>query len=194
MMLPAIQKVILSRPQILSRDKSSSSSSTSSSETSVEVIRTPTPPPPKPRTPTPPPPTPPKEPSPPPPPSSSSATSAPSPIIKKWTPLENPTVVYASYVRSTNSEDDRKPARKPSFNADWTANSRVVDSDYEGGNPVLSTKRIVDMDDYKMHNVSGVRDETTLIRRRESDNTSGEEFNTGNTRRRSSSSSSSDAV
>merc|ERR1712203_630405 len=192
-MLPVIQKVILSRPQILSRDKSSSSSSTSSSETSVEVIRTPTPPPPKPRTPTPPPPTPPREPSPPPPPSSS--TSAPSPIIKKWTPLENPTVVYASYVRSTNSEDDRQPARKPSFNADCTANSRVVDSDYDGGNPLLSKQRIVDMDDYKMHNVSGLQDVTTLTKRKaESSDTSGERFNTGRRRNSSSSSSSSDAV
>ena len=182
MILPVIQKVILSRPQILSRDKSSSSSSTSSSETSVEVIRTPTPPPPKPRTPTPPPP---REPTPPPPPSSSSSSSAaPSPIIKKWTPLENPTVVYASYVRSTNSEDERKPARRPSFNADWTANSRVVDSDYEGGNPMLSKKREVDMDDYKMHNVSGLQDESTLWRNRKRSNSSSS----------SSSSSSSDAV
>ena len=109
--------------------------------------------------------------------------------------MENPTVVYASYVRSTNSEDERKPARRPSFNADWTANSRVVDSDYEGGNPMLSKKRIVDMDDYKMHNVSGLQDVTTLTtRKRESSDTSGEEFNTGNARVRSSSSSSSDAV
>jgi hypothetical protein len=108
--------------------------------------------------------------------------------------LENPTVVYASYVRSTNSEDDRQPARKPSFNADWTANSRVVDSDYEGGNPLLSKQRIVDMDDYKMHNVSGLQDVTTLTKRKaESSDTSGERFNTGRRRTSSSSSSSSDA-
>lgn len=95
--------------------------------------------------------------------------------------MENPTVVYASYVRSTNSEDDRTPARRPSFNADWVANSRRVDSDYEGKNNIMSSKREVDMDDYKMHNVSGVQDESTLWRNRKRSNSS------------SSSSSSSDA-
>ena len=136
------------------------SSSSSSSEAIViqkEVIVQ------KPRTPTPtPPPPPPKTPTPIPSSSSSSSSSTspeptpePSPIIKRWTKVEQPAMVFDSYTRDTNSDDARRPVRESKFTADWTANSRVVDSDYEGTG-VMADRRVVDMDEYKLPGEPGV--------------------------------------
>lgn len=64
-------------------------------------------------------------------------------------------MVFDSYTRDTNSDDARRPVRESKFTADWTANSRVVDSDYESKG-VIADRRVVDMDEYKYHNASGI--------------------------------------